>query len=116
MIDIEFNEYQRASQETMIYPGALSGDHVTGLMYTALGLTGEAGELANKIKKVYRDNMPVDDALRTDLTKEIGDTLWYLAAMASELDVDLGKAAAYNVAKLSDRARRGVLGGSGDNR
>lgn len=114
---MDFNEYQRVSQETMIYPHALEND-VAGLMYTALGLTGEAGELANKIKKLYRDGFDVADyqAIREDLTREIGDTLWYLAAMASELNADLGKAAQYNVVKLQDRARRGVLGGSGDNR
>lgn len=114
---MDFNEYQRLSQCTMIYPKALEHD-VAGLMYSALGLTGEAGELANKIKKLYRDGFDPADwfAVRENLIKEIGDTLWYLAAMASELDAELGQAAAYNVAKLSDRARRGVLGGSGDDR
>lgn len=115
---MDFNEYQLASAKTMIYPHALENHDMRGLMYTALGLTGEAGELANKIKKLYRDGFTHEDwaAIREDLTKEIGDVLWYLSAMASELDADLGKAAAYNVAKLADRARRGVLGGSGDDR
>jgi NTP pyrophosphatase (non-canonical NTP hydrolase) len=115
---MDFTQYQRASAETMIYPHALEHD-IAGLMYAALGLAGEAGELANKIKKLYRDG----DAFREDwfevreaLIKELGDVLWYTAAMASELDADLEKAAAYNVAKLRDRARRGVLGGSGDDR
>lgn len=101
----------------MIYPHALEHD-VAGLMYTALGLAGEAGELANKIKKLYRDGFDAADwsAIRESLIKEIGDTLWYAAAMASELDADLGQSAAYNVAKLKDRARRGVLQGSGDDR
>lgn len=114
---MDFTEYQRASAETMIYPHALEHD-VAGLMYTALGLAGEAGELANKIKKLYRDGFAPEDfaAIRESLIKEIGDTLWYAAAMATELDADLGAAAAYNVAKLRDRARRGVLSGSGDNR
>jgi NTP pyrophosphatase (non-canonical NTP hydrolase) len=115
---MDFNEYQRLSQRTMIYPNALEND-VTGLMYTALGLAGEAGELANKIKKLYRDGFDPDHdyaLIRENLLKELGDVLWYVAAMASELDADLGQAAAYNVAKLGDRARRGTLGGSGDDR
>lgn len=117
---MDFTEYQRASAETMIYPHALEHD-VRGLMYVALGLSGEAGELANKIKKLYRDaddpvsGLTVSD-VREALIKELGDVLWYAAAFASELDADLGHAAAYNVAKLRDRARRGVLGGSGDDR
>lgn len=115
---MDFNEYQRLSQRTMIYPHALENHDMRGLMYTALGLTGEAGELANKIKKLYRDGFTHEDwpSIRENLTKEIGDTLWYLAAMASELDSELGAAAQYNVMKLNDRARRGVLGGSGDDR
>lgn len=114
---MDFTQYQRASAETMIYPHALEHD-VAGLMYTALGLAGEAGELANKIKKLYRDGYDTQDfaEIRESLIKELGDVLWYTAAMASELDADLEKAAAYNVAKLRDRARRGVLGGSGDDR
>lgn len=116
---MDFTEYQRASADTMIYPHALEHD-VRALMYVALGLSGEAGELANKIKKLYRDTgdplgVQFED-LRELLLKELGDVLWYAAAFASELDADLGHAAAYNVAKLRDRARRGVLGGSGDNR
>jgi NTP pyrophosphatase (non-canonical NTP hydrolase) len=115
---LDFTEYQRASAATMIYPHALEHD-VAGLMYVALGLAGEAGELANKIKKMYRDGIDHDSHWpdkRESLIKELGDVLWYAAAMASELDADLGAAAAYNVAKLRDRERRGVLGGSGDNR
>ena len=116
--DLDFTEYQRASAETMIYPHALDHD-VAGLMYCALGLAGEAGELANKIKKLYRDGIDHGASWpdkREALIKELGDVLWYTAALASELDADLGHAAAYNVAKLKDRARRGVLGGSGDDR
>lgn len=115
---MDFNQYQRASAETMIYPHALENHDMRGLMYVALGLAGEAGELANKIKKLYRDGFTHEDwpAIREGLTKEVGDALWYVAAICSELDADLEKAAAYNVAKLRDRARRGVLGGSGDDR
>ena len=82
-----------------------------GLAYTTLGLAGEAGEIANKVKKVIRDGRSTDG-----ISDELGDVLWYLAAVANELGADLGDIANNNLKKLADRQARNVLGGSGDNR
>ena len=87
------------------------------LVYPMLGLVGEAGEMANKLKKVARDKggeMDLD-ALK-DGEKELGDVMWYVAAVATGLRTTLGQVAARNIAKLRSRKDRGVLGGSGDNR
>lgn len=111
-----FETYQGIARSTAIYPGAGEGK-VEGLMYATLGLVGEAGEIANKVKKIYRDGMgeiTPDDALR--LRAELGDVLWYVSAVASELGISLGNVAVHNSEKLLDRKDRGVLGGSGDNR
>lgn len=83
------------------------------LYYMALGLAGEAGEVANKVKKIMRDN---DYPAREDIKAELGDVLWYIAGMATVLGIDLGDIAAANLTKLQDRQRRGVIGVSGDNR
>lgn len=106
-----FSEYQNAAQNTAIYPGAGTGEDYA-LAYVALGLAGEAGEFANKIKKLLRDG--TFDA--EDLAAELGDVLWYLAQAATELGTSLGLIARDNAAKLSDRQERGVIGGSGDSR
>jgi NTP pyrophosphatase (non-canonical NTP hydrolase) len=101
-----FNEYQEEAKKTAIYPAEYR------LVYPALGLTGEAGEVAEKVKKMVRDGKLDAEGLK----KELGDVMWYLAALASDLGVTLEEVAAANVAKLRSRAERGVLGGSGDNR
>lgn len=106
-----FSEYQSAAQDTAIYPGAGTGEDYA-LAYVALGLAGEAGEFANKIKKLLRDG--TFDA--EDLAAELGDVLWYLAQSATELGTSLRLIARDNAAKLSDRQERGVIGGSGDDR
>tara|TARA_R110000824_G_scaffold321663_1_gene508475 strand:+ start:247 stop:582 length:336 start_codon:yes stop_codon:yes gene_type:complete len=111
MSELSFREYQENSAETAIYP------EDTALAYLTLGLTGEAGEIANKIKKVIRDSKgELSDELRKDLICEIGDVLWYMSQLVSELDGDLGDVAKANIEKLRSRKERGVLGGSGDNR
>lgn len=112
---MDFNTYQRMSGLTAIYPGrhGMDNDDPMGLVYTVLGLSGEAGELANKVKKIMRDGTIPD---RESLIGELGDILWYAAMVADELDITLEQAASYNLAKLGDRAKRGVIGGSGDNR
>ena len=107
MTKITFEEYQLAAAETAIYSGSID------VMYPALGLAGEVGEVCNKIKKHYRDGTPLDT---DDLRKELGDVLWYLAALATDLDIDLEQAAGENLEKLADRDARGVIGGSGDYR
>lgn len=108
---MRFDEYQKAAMETVVYPDEI------GLAYTALGLAGEAGEIANKVKKVYRDSGGVlDTGRRAAIADEMGDALWYLAALATELGVSLDKVADDNIAKLAQRAEAGVLQGDGDNR
>ena len=100
------NDYQRLAAETAIY----SSSH--RLLYPALGLAGEAGEVANKIKKMLRDNK-FD---REGVAAELGDVLWYVAALARDLNVDLQDLAKQNLDKLYSRKERGTLGGNGDNR
>lgn len=82
-----------------------------------LGLVGEAGEIANKVKKIIRDNGGVvTPEQASQIATEVGDVLWYVAALSRELGVDLGEVAQANIQKLTDRQARGVIGGSGDNR
>ena len=86
-------------------------------IYPTLGLTGEAGEVADKVKKVIRDRCGVFDAdTREAIKLELGDVLWYVAQLASELGYDLNEVADANLQKLSSRAARGRIGGSGDQR
>lgn len=108
---MRISEYQELAIQTAIYPQAYA------VFYPALGLAGEAGEVANKIKKVFRDDGGmVSEEKRTQLKAELGDCLWYLAGLARDLGVSLEEAAQENIAKLMSRKERGVLGGSGDNR
>lgn len=113
---MDFAEYQIRAAETAVYP--LAGQQrVEGLSYVTLGLTGEAGEIANKVKKIIRDQAGViEPSVLIGVAEELGDVLWYVAQMATELGVDLGEIAALNAAKLESRALRGVLRGNGDNR
>lgn len=107
----DFNSYQRSAKVTAIYPDKYK------ILYPALGLAGEAGEVANKVKKIVRDgpeNMPED--WREQLASELGDVLWYCAALASDLNISLGQIAGQNLEKLSRRQQANTLGGSGDNR
>ena len=109
---MDFHTYQQLSRQTARYPDA--GHNTT---YPTLGLCGEAGEVADKIKKVMRDRGGVlDPEVRDDLRLELGDVLWYLAQLATELELDLEEIAAANLAKLASRAARNVIGGSGDRR
>lgn len=106
---MNLTEYQNESKKTAIYPREFS------TFYPALGLAGEAGEIANKVKKIMRDGTK-SDAMRDGLLAEIGDCLWYLSALATDLNADLGEIASDNIKKLNDRQNRGVIAGSGDNR
>lgn len=111
---MNMNDYQKSSSVTAIYPG--QGD-IGGLAYVTLGLAGEAGEIANKVKKILRDHEgEISDEVKLDLLKEGGDALWYLARFVDELGGHLGTVADDNLRKLLDRQRRGVLTGSGDSR
>lgn len=106
---MELNSYQERALKTAL-PAAL-GDQ-TGITYTTLGLNGEAGEVAEKVKKGIRDGLR--DNLAT--AQELGDVLWYLAVLAHNLGYTLEEVAQMNVKKLADRQDRGALGGSGDDR
>jgi len=112
IILMTFEQYQKQSRETAIYP-----DKGRNFIYPTLGLAGEAGEVAEKIKKVLRDKGGiVDETVRQELAKELGDVLWYLSQIATELNLSLEEIAAKNIEKLLSRKGRGVLGGDGDNR
>jgi NTP pyrophosphatase (non-canonical NTP hydrolase) len=90
---------------------------ILNLAYLSLGLPNEAGEVAGKLKKVIRDNNSiVDDTIREALKAELGDTLWYLTVLATELGLTLEEIATANIDKLASRLQRGVIHGSGDNR
>ena len=116
-MSITYEEYQRESAETAIYPGAGDQSSITGLVYTALGLAGEAGELANKIKKILRDcDGEITMSHRLQLQDEMGDVEWYMAAMARQLGVNRADVALKNLRKLQGRMARGTIGGSGDYR
>jgi NTP pyrophosphatase (non-canonical NTP hydrolase) len=106
------SDYQRRSRATAVYPDAGSN-----LTYPALGLCGEAGETAEKVKKVIRDDAGVlTDERREALAAELGDVLWYLAQLATEAGLELDVIAEQNLDKLLSRKRREVLQGSGDTR
>lgn len=119
------NEYERRTRQTAIYPGAGDdGDKVfeieggtLALMYTALGLAGEAGEITNKIKKVLRDDgMVLTEEKKMQLSGELGDLAWYFVRLCDELGLAPSTVLQENLEKLFDRKDRGVLGGEGDNR
>jgi len=110
---MNLNIYAEQIQQFAKYQDANTGSLVE-LMYLTLGLTGEAGEIANKVKKLYRD---CDDATkRTSIQKEIGDVFWYLTMICNALNVQPESVLDDNYAKLADRMIRGVISGSGDSR
>jgi NTP pyrophosphatase (non-canonical NTP hydrolase) len=108
---MDFQEYQQKARETAIYPREQS------ILYPALGLCGECGEVAEKVKKVIRDKGgEFDEFDRMNIRKELGDVLWYIAQIASDLDLRLESVAIANVEKLRLRKQNGTLSGSGDDR
>ncbi len=105
------NEYQQHALETAIYP------ENRRILYPTLGLTGEAGEVADKVKKVIRDgHEEFSPEKRLEIVKEIGDVLWYCATLSRDLGYDLEQVAQMNIDKLRSRRERDLLHGSGDNR
>lgn len=109
---MDFREYQIKSRKTAIYP-----DRDNNYVYPVLGLSGEAGEVAEKIKKAIRDNGGIiTEEKRQEIKKELGDVLWYVAQLATELKIDLDDVAFSNIVKLYSRMDRDVLSGSGDSR
>lgn len=114
--NMQFSDYQKESRVTAKYP-----DLGNNFVYPTLGLVGEAGEIADKIKKLHRDRgmftpAEVTDEVKAEVLKELGDVLWYTAQLATEFGVDLDAVAQQNLDKLRSRMERGVIGGSGDNR
>jgi NTP pyrophosphatase (non-canonical NTP hydrolase) len=109
---MNMTEYQQKARDTATYP--VIGQAV---IYPTLGLTNEAGEVAGKVKKIFRDKGGVftEEDLQA-LQAELGDVLWYLAQVATELDLSLDEIAEYNIAKLLDRKARGKIQGEGDHR
>jgi NTP pyrophosphatase (non-canonical NTP hydrolase) len=109
---MNFKDYQEKSRKTALYP-----NKDNNFIYPTLGLAGEAGEVAEKIKKVIRDKDGViDDETKEMIKKELGDVLWYVSQLATELGLSLDDVAESNIKKLYDRMERGKLRGSGDNR
>lgn len=108
---MDLSEYQRQSRRTAEYP------REAWLAYPALGLAGEAGEVAEHAKKAIRDDAgKISDERKAAMSKELGDVLWYVAQLATELGLDLDDIAGQNLEKLLSRQARGVLSGSGDDR
>lgn len=109
---MDFKIYQKDSQKTALYPNV--GNNYT---YPTLGLVSEAGEVAGKIKKVIRDkNGIMDEESRQAVKDELGDVLWYISQLATELKLDLEEIASSNIKKLLSRLERNVIAGSGDKR
>jgi len=108
-----FDEYQERALTTVLS----TGDPFKDLLHWVLGLNGEAGEVAEKLKKIIRDkNGEISEEDKAELAKELGDVLWYIAVFAHDLGVPLEDIASANLAKLKSRKDRGKLTGSGDNR
>lgn len=115
LVAMTIDDYAQMARATAAYPVEAT------LLYPVLKLAGEAGEVAEKLGKLMRDEgwspgTPLSDAQRDALALELGDVLWYVAAVAHDLGLPLDEVAARNVAKLADRHSRGVISGSGDTR
>lgn len=109
---MDFNQYQKKSRKTALYP-----DRGKNFVYPTLGLVGESGEIAEKVKKIFRDdNGKITKEKREELKKELGDVLWYLAQLCTEFKFSFSDIAKDNIEKLQSRFKRGTLHGSGDNR
>ena len=106
---MNFNEYQKHARSTAIYPKEYK------VIYPALGLCGEAGEVAEKVKKIVRGDDRLNN-VTSSIVMELGDVLWYVATLAHDLGFDLDKIAEWNVDKLNRRWRKGKIKGDGDNR
>ena len=108
---MELTDYQISALETAVDPEQYN------IIYPALGMTGEAGEVADKVKKVIRDNKSqFTEEKKREIAKEIGDVLWYCAVLAHDIGFSLEEVGRMNIDKLKSRQKRGKLSGSGDNR
>ena len=109
---MDLNHYQNKSKKTALYPNVGNNP-----IYPTLGLVGEAGEVADKVKKVIRDkDGKFDKETKLAIKKELGDVLWYVAQLSFELGFNLEDVAQANLTKLSSRQDRGCISGSGDER
>ena len=107
----DLDMYQQVAKTTAIYP------REQAIIYPTLGLTGEAGEVANKVKKIIRDGSNKnDDRMVSEIKSEIGDCLWYIAVLADDIGCKLSDIANLNLIKLANRKEKGTIHGSGDNR
>ena len=107
----DLDMYQKVAITTAIYP------REQAIIYPTLGLTGEAGEVANKVKKIIRDGSNKnDDSMVSEIKSEIGDCLWYIAVLASDIGVKLSDIASDNLEKLANRKKNNTIHGSGDTR
>jgi NTP pyrophosphatase (non-canonical NTP hydrolase) len=107
----DLDMYQKVAKSTAIYP------REQAIIYPTLGLTGEAGEVANKVKKIIRDgtNKNNEDLVQ-EISAEIGDCLWYISVLADDIGCKLSDIANNNLIKLAKRKEKGTIHGSGDNR
>tara|TARA_B100000212_G_C27359853_1_gene527691 strand:+ start:1051 stop:1380 length:330 start_codon:yes stop_codon:yes gene_type:complete len=109
---MNFDSYQIEARKTAIYP-----EKGKNFIYPTLGLVGETGEVAEKIKKIIRDKNGIfDNESRAAIKKELGDVLWYISNLCDELDFSLNDVAKINLEKLKLRAHKGTISGSGDDR
>ena len=108
-----FSDYQKQAKTTAIYPSIMGNN----LIYPVIGLGGEIGEFQNKFKKIFRDkDAKITDEIKAGLVDELGDVLWYMSQVATELGVDFNQVVETNVNKLAARRAKGTVHGSGDNR
>lgn len=109
---MNFEEYQEKSRKTAVYP-----DAGKNFLYPVLGIAGESGEVADKVKKIFREkDGALDEHSKEELEKELGDLLWYMAQFATEIGISLDDVARKNIEKTQSRMDRGMLLGDGDNR
>ena len=107
----DLDMYQKVAKSTAIYP------REQAIIYPTLGLTGEAGEVANKVKKIIRDDgNKINESLVQEISAEIGDCLWYISVLADDIGCKLSDIANNNLIKLAKRKEKGTIHGSGDNR
>ena len=107
----DLDMYQQVAKTTAIYP------REQAIIYPTLGLTGEAGEVANKVKKIIRDGTNKNNEnLVQEISAEIGDCLWYISVLADDIGVKLSDIANNNLVKLANRKKKGTIHGSGDTR
>lgn len=114
---MDFDDYQKKAITTDVFGGKQVPITDNAFLAQLLGLVGEAGEVAEKFKKIYRDkNGVMTDDDKQEMVKELGDVLWYVSVVGTYLGISLQDVAEANIEKLASRQKRGKLGGSGDNR